>query len=87
MQRYLEAHSYEVDCVLETEHAKLLMEVLAYTTVIIDQSLLYSRSFTETEIIGYLAQSHPETRIMVLDMAGSLEIASRFLPKTPVTAH
>lgn len=87
MQRYLEAHSYEVDCVLEAEHAKLLMELLGYSTVIIDRSLLCNCNFTETDIIGYLAQSHPEARIIVLDMAESVEIANRFLPTTPVTAH
>jgi len=87
IKNYLEANSYEVDCVMETEHAKLLMEVLPYSTVIIDRSLLRGSSINENDIICYLAQWHPKTRIMILDMAETIEIAKKLLPQTPVTAH
>lgn len=86
MQRYLEANSFQVDCVLEAEQAKLLMDVLPYSTVIIDRSL-FQDSTDDDDITSYLTQWHPTTHIMVVDMAESVEVVNKFLPQTPVTAH
>jgi len=74
MQEYFQSFGYEVDCARELEEAEALLAKLQYALVVADLRLTGIYGVEGLELVGYVRQRCPRTRIILLTAYGSPEI-------------
>jgi DNA-binding response OmpR family regulator len=74
LREYFTAYGYEVDCARELEEAEALLANVPYAAVIADLRLTGSHGAEGLEIIGYVRERCPWTRIILLTAYGSPEV-------------
>jgi len=74
LREYFTAYGYEVDCAREMEEAEALLANVPYAAVIADLRLTGSHGAEGLEIIGYVRERCPWTRIILLTAYGSPEV-------------
>jgi len=74
LREYFNAYGYDVDCAREMEEAEALLANVPYAAVIADLRLTGSHGAEGLEIIGYVRERCPWTRIIILTAYGSPEV-------------
>jgi DNA-binding response OmpR family regulator len=74
LREYFTAYGYDVDCAREMEEAEALLANVPYAAVIADLRLTGSHGAEGLEIIGYVRERCPWTRIIILTAYGSTEV-------------
>jgi len=74
MSEYFSLHGYQVDCAQTREEAESLLGVKGYSLVIEDIRLGGINDTEGLDVIEYIRQHHPKTRIIVLTAFGSSEM-------------
>jgi DNA-binding response OmpR family regulator len=74
LREYFTAYGYDVDCAREMEEAEALLANVPYAAVIADLRLTGSHGAEGLEIIGYVRERCPWTRIIILTAYGSREV-------------
>jgi DNA-binding response OmpR family regulator len=74
LHEYFTALGYAVDCAREMEEAEALLANVQYQAVMADLRLTGSHGAEGLEIIGYVKERCPWTRIIVLTAYGSEEV-------------
>lgn len=74
MGEYLSAQGYQVDCAREMEEAEALVANIHYSAVIADLRLTGTHGAEGLEIIAYVRERCPRTRIILLTAYGSPQI-------------
>ena len=74
LREYFTAYGYDVDCAREMEEAEALLANVPYAGVIADLRLTGSHGAEGLEIIGYVRERCPWTRIIILTAYGSPEV-------------
>jgi len=73
MRRYFRACGYQVDCAVEREEAQALAAHGAYDAVIVDLCLTLGHGPDGLELIRWIREHSPTTRIVVLSASASPE--------------
>jgi two-component system OmpR family response regulator len=76
MQEYFGAFGYQVDCARELEEAEALLTTVEYALVVADLRLTGIYGVEGLELVGYVRQRCPRTRVVLLTAYGSPEIES-----------
>jgi CheY-like chemotaxis protein len=71
VKRYLTGAGFQVDCARELEEAEALAAYVEYDLVIADLSLSERGSTEGLEILRYIRQCRPRTRMILLTAYGS----------------
>jgi DNA-binding NtrC family response regulator len=71
---YFSFHGFLVDCATELEHAEALLEVRSYDVVIADLRLTGINGTEGLELITYIRERAPETRVVLLTAYGSDDV-------------
>jgi two-component system response regulator (stage 0 sporulation protein F) len=74
MEEYFHTVGYEVDCVRELEEAEALLSKLRYALVVADLRLTGIYGVEGLELVGYIRQRCPHTRMILLTAYGTPEI-------------
>jgi two-component system OmpR family response regulator len=74
MQEYFQRFGYDVDCARELEEAEALLAKLPYVLVVADLRLTGIYGVEGLELVGYVRQRCPRTRIILLTAYGTPEI-------------
>ncbi len=74
MEEYFRTVGYEVDCVRELEEAEALLAKLPYALVLADLRLTGIYGVEGLELVGYIRQRCPHTRMILLTAYGTPEI-------------
>jgi len=74
MSEYFLRHGYEVDCAQEKEEAEALLAHNCYSVAIVDLCLNGTDGTEGLEIMRFLRQRCPGTKVVVLTAYGSAEI-------------
>lgn len=74
MREYLKAFDYQVDCVTEREQAQRSIEQGAYQAVVLDLRLTGMDGKEGLEMVSFIRERSPSTRIVVLTAYGSPEV-------------
>lgn len=74
MREYFSQHGFEVDTAREMEEAEGLIKATDYRVIIQDLRLGLTRHPDGIEIIRWVHERNPETRIIVLTSYGSTEV-------------
>jgi two-component system response regulator (stage 0 sporulation protein F) len=74
MREYFTTFGYGVDCARELEEAKALLAQTSYAVVIADLRLTGSHGTEGLELVEYVRQRQPLTRVILLTAYGSPEI-------------
>lgn len=74
MREYFSQHGFEVDTAREMEEAEGLIKATDYRVIIQDLRLGLTRHPDGIEIIKWVHERNPETRIIVLTSYGSTEV-------------
>lgn len=74
MSEYFSLQGYKVDTANEIDEAEKLIEAVSYKVVIQDLRLTTARSPEGLEIIRFIRDVTPQTRVIVLTAYGSLEM-------------
>ena len=73
MRDYFTILGYPVDCARELEEAKALLAQTPSAVVIADLRLTGSHGIEGLELVEYIRQRHPSTRVIMLTAHGSPE--------------
>jgi DNA-binding response OmpR family regulator len=76
MQEYFGTFGYQVDCARELEEAEALLTNVDYSLVVADLRLTGIYGVEGLELVGYIRQRCPRTRVILLTAYGSAEIES-----------
>jgi DNA-binding response OmpR family regulator len=79
MQEYFRTPGYQVDCARELEEAEALLSKVSYSLVVADLRLTGIYGVEGLELIGYIRQRCPNTRMIVLTAYGTPEIEKEAL--------
>ena len=74
MKEYLVGQGFAVDCAQEMEEAEALLANIQYAAVIVDLRLTGTNGTEGLEIVRYIKERCPWTRIILLTAYGSPEI-------------
>jgi two-component system, response regulator, stage 0 sporulation protein F len=74
MEEYFRTVGYDVDCVRELEEAEALLSKLRYALVVADLRLTGIYGVEGLELVGYIRQRCPHTRMILLTAYGTPEI-------------
>jgi len=74
LEDYFTMHGYEVDAAGEWEEAEALLATRTYALVITDLRLTGFGGTEGLEIVGFVHQRFPETRLILLTGFGSAEV-------------
>jgi DNA-binding response OmpR family regulator len=74
MKEYLTARGFQVDCAQEMEEAEALLANIHYSAVLMDLRLTGTNGTEGLEIVRYIHERCPWTRIVLLTAYGSSEI-------------
>jgi two-component system response regulator (stage 0 sporulation protein F) len=74
MQEYFRTFGYEVDCARELEEAEALLTKFSYAVVVADLRLTGIYGVEGLELVGYIRQRCPYTRMILLTAYGTPEI-------------
>ncbi len=74
MEEYFRTVGYDVDCVRELEEAEALLAKLPYALVVADLRLTGIYGVEGLELVGYIRQRCPHTRMILLTAYGTPEI-------------
>ena len=74
MQEYFRTFGYEVDCARELEEAEALLTKVCYSLVIADLRLTGIYGVEGLELVAYIRQRCPNTRMILLTAYGTPEI-------------
>jgi DNA-binding NtrC family response regulator len=74
MKEYFTTHNYEVDCARELEEAEALLANISYAVVIADMRLTGIHGVEGLELVAYVRERCPQTRIVILTAYGSPEV-------------
>jgi two-component system response regulator (stage 0 sporulation protein F) len=74
MQEYFRTFGYEVDCAHELEEAEALLSKVSYSLVVADLRLTGIYGVEGLELVGYVRQRCPNTRMILLTAYGTPEI-------------
>lgn len=74
MREYFSTCGYRVDCAREIDEAEVMLLGTPYAAVIADLRLSGSQSAEGLEIIGYVRERCPQTRVVLLTAYGSTEV-------------
>jgi DNA-binding NtrC family response regulator len=74
MREYFTILGYGVDCARELEEAKALLAHTSYAVVIADLRLTGSHGTEGLELVEYVRQRQPLTRVILLTAFGSPEV-------------
>lgn len=66
MSTYFRMHGYEVDCAREREEAEALLTARRYACVIADLRLTAAHGADGLELVGFVRERCPWTRIVVM---------------------
>ena len=75
MSEYFRPQGYEVDCAQEKEEAEALLAHNCYSVAIVDLCLSGTDGTEGLEIVRFMRERCPGTRVVVLTAYGSTEIA------------
>jgi len=76
MGEYFRRQGYEVDCAQEKEEAEALLAHNCYCVAIVDLCLSGSDGIEGLEIVRFMRERCPGTRVVVLTAYGSVEIVT-----------
>src|ERR1051325_1777191 len=79
MKEYFATHDYDVDCAREFEEAEALLANFSYSVVIADLRLTGIHGVEGLELVAYVRERCPGTRILILTAYGSAEIEQEAL--------
>jgi DNA-binding NtrC family response regulator len=79
MKEYFTTHNYEVDCAREFEEAEALLANIRYSVVIADLRLTGIHGVEGLELVAYVRERYPRTRMIILTAYGSAEIEQEAL--------
>jgi DNA-binding response OmpR family regulator len=79
LREYFTNFGYQVDCAREIEEAEALLAFVQYQVVMADLRLTGSHGAEGLEIIGYVRERCPWTRIILLTAYGSPEVEAEAL--------
>lgn len=71
MGSYFRKHGYDVDCAREREEAEALLTTRRYACVIADLRLTAAHGADGLEIVGFVRERCPFTRIIIMTAYGS----------------
>lgn len=71
MGAYFRKHGYEVDCAREREEAEALLTARRYACVIADLRLTAAHGADGLELVGFVRERCPLTRIVIMTAYGS----------------
>ena len=74
MKEYLSGQGFAVDCAQEMEEAEALLANIQYAAVIVDLRLTGTNGTEGLEIVRYIKERCPWTRIVLLTAYGSPEV-------------
>jgi DNA-binding NtrC family response regulator len=74
MKEYFTTQAFEVDCARELEEAEALLANLSYAVVIADLRLTGIHGVEGLELVAYVRERCPRTRIIILTAYGSPEV-------------
>lgn len=75
MREYFRSQGYQVDCAQEKEEAEALLAHNCYSVAIVDLCLSGTDGTEGLEIVRFMRERCPGTRVVVLTAYGSAEIA------------
>jgi DNA-binding NtrC family response regulator len=81
IKEYFTTHGYEVDCAREFEEAEALLANVCYSVVIADLRLTGINGVEGLELVGYVKERCPWTRIIILTAYGSREVEQEALKR------
>jgi DNA-binding response OmpR family regulator len=73
MSEYFQVHGYQVDCAQKLEEAEELLAQSCYSAVIVDLRLKGIYNTGGLEVVRFVRQKCPDSRIVVLTAYGSVE--------------
>jgi len=74
LQKYLRKHGFEVDCAIELEEAEALMTNSFYSVVVMDLCLTSSKAMEGLELVRYIGQKSPRTKVIIMTAYGTEDI-------------
>ena len=74
MKEYLKPFGYQIDCAREKEEAQAMIANISYRAVLVDVRLTGLDGIEGLEVISFVKERSPWTRIIVLTGYGSPEI-------------
>lgn len=74
MRKFFTSFGYEVDCAMELEQARMLLESRKYSLVVTDLRLTSAHGNEGLEVVKKVRSVSPETAVIMLTAYGSPEI-------------
>lgn len=76
MREYFSTLGYEVDCARKVEEAQAMLSCVTYAAVIADLRLSGTHGAEGLDVIGFVRETQPRTRVILLTAYGSPEVTA-----------
>ena len=76
LRKYFDGLGYNVDCASELEEALALIAHVVYQVVLVDMRLTGTHGAEGLDVIGFVRETSPRTRVVLLTAYGSAELTA-----------